>query len=178
MRAIMWAGLLVAVAAAINGCSGSSSAQGTIADQVDGIAIGDIAPLGDGRIVFAGFKGNEGGDYEPWVSDGTPKGTQLLLEIFPGPDGSIQNAIDYTMFVVIDGTAYFVANDGTNGTALWRTDGTPAGTTMILMLVPAPLWLGMRSIHADGNRVYVAGYSYDPFSGDFHENHLFSVTVD
>ena len=31
----------------------------------------------------------------------------------------------------IDGTLYFNANDGLNGTELWKSDGTPAGTVLV-----------------------------------------------
>lgn len=33
--------------------------------------------------------------------------------------------------VTFDGYVYFAANDGVVGNELWRTDGTPAGTTLV-----------------------------------------------
>ena len=39
---------------------------------------------------------------------------------------------------MIDGVAYFAANDGTDGDELWRTDGTPGGTSMVNDIDPGP----------------------------------------
>ncbi len=36
----------------------------------------------------------------------------------------------------INGTLFFVADDGMNGTELWKSDGTPAGTTMVKDINP------------------------------------------
>src|ERR1044071_4960332 len=43
---------------------------------------------------------------ELWSSNGTPAGTQLLLDIKPGPEGS-----DINQLTVLNGVAYFWAND-------------------------------------------------------------------
>jgi ELWxxDGT repeat protein len=43
---------------------------------------GSFAALGDGRAVFAADDGVQG--REAWISDGTPEGTQVLADIFPG----------------------------------------------------------------------------------------------
>ena len=63
---------------------------------------------------------------EPWVSDGTDAGTQILKDINtttdqgnPGPYAKAGNTI------------FFAASDGINGTELWKTDGTTAGTVMV-----------------------------------------------
>jgi ELWxxDGT repeat protein len=41
-------------------------------------------------------------------------------------------------FLTIGSTTYFVASDDANGDALWRTDGTPAGTTLVKDMNPGP----------------------------------------
>ena len=55
----------------------------------------------------------------------------MLKDINPGPDGS-----DITELQVSNGYLYFNADDGVHGKELWRTDGTPEGTVMVLDLQP------------------------------------------
>ncbi|MBK8233813.1 MAG: hypothetical protein IPK72_25375 [Candidatus Eisenbacteria bacterium] len=67
---------------------------------------------------------------ELWVSDGTPGGTELLLDL--NPSGSSVPRLG----AASAGYIYFRAYDPTHGSELWRTDGTPGGTTLVADLVP------------------------------------------
>jgi ELWxxDGT repeat protein len=58
--------------------------------------------------------------YEPWKSDGTLGGTRLVQDIEPGPDSSHPS-----MLGSAGNQAFFVT------AALWRTDGTKAGTVRL-----------------------------------------------
>jgi trimeric autotransporter adhesin len=49
-----------------------------------------------------------------------------VKDIYPGSSNS---SIGY--LANVNGTLFFVANDGVSGTELWKTDGTAAGTVMI-----------------------------------------------
>jgi ELWxxDGT repeat protein len=64
---------------------------------------------------------------EPWVTDGTPAGTQLLVDAQPADHTASSEPRSLTGF---DGRVWFVANDGVHASALWRSDGTPAGTDL------------------------------------------------
>ncbi|MCZ8192386.1 MAG: hypothetical protein O9326_22355, partial [Microcystis sp. LE19-338.1B] len=59
-------------------------------------------------------------------SDGSAGGTVVVQDIRPG----------YSFFVpryltVVGNTLFFTANDGVNGTELWKSDGTAAGTVVV-----------------------------------------------
>lgn len=68
---------------------------------------------------------------EPWVSDGSPQGTRLLLDVHEGPQSSNPSAIHELGDRVV-----FAANDGIHGNELWETDGTTAGTRLITDIYP------------------------------------------
>jgi len=88
----------------------------------------------NGRLIFSANDGVHGS--EPWVTDGTAAGTQLLADITPGADSSIpgsSNPAQCGQFVSMDGYAYFGARMNSLTGSLWRTDGTPAGTTYMGM---------------------------------------------
>ncbi len=58
--------------------------------------------------------------------------------------------------VNLGGTLYFVANDGSSGYELWKSDGTDAGTVLV-----KDIWLGLNSGIAQrltviGNSLYFA----------------------
>ncbi len=70
---------------------------------------------------------------EPWRTDGTAAGTVLIDDIWPGSGSSLSIDED-SAAVDPSGRLYFVADDGVQGRALWRTDGTAAGTFALLTL--------------------------------------------
>ncbi len=74
-----------------------------------------------GRAYFSGS--TPGGGAEPWVTDGTVRGTRRLADACPGACGS------YLRFSAgPSGQVYFTDGDG----RLWESDGTPAGTRILL----------------------------------------------
>lgn len=99
----------------------------------DGTVVGTVAVAGIGNIgswltsmgnsLYLGGKNDY--DFEPYKSDGTATGTILLKDIVLGTTGS--NPLYFTK---VNNTMTFVANDGINGNQIWKTDGTPGGTTM------------------------------------------------
>ena len=71
--------------------------------------------------------------WELWKSDGSPDGTELIKDINPGSESSLQN---YTQFTNVNSTLFFTANDVTHGWELWKSDGSPDGTELIKDINP------------------------------------------
>ncbi|MEO0405098.1 MAG: ELWxxDGT repeat protein, partial [Bacteroidota bacterium] len=75
-------------------------------------------------VLFGGKTPN--GDFELFISDGTPEGTELLKDI------AIANESSYPHdFWRGENYTYFTADDGIHGYELWRTDGTTEGTQLV-----------------------------------------------
>jgi ELWxxDGT repeat protein len=95
----------------------------------------DIAIGGDGSpqdffsfgslVLFTADDGTTG--RELWKTDGTETGTVRLADIDPTTSSGPASGIEYDpQFTLFGGQVYFVANDGTRGVELWRTDGMTA----------------------------------------------------
>lgn len=94
----------------------------------------------NGKSIFIANDGVHG--REPWVSDGTEAGTQMLKDVFVGASGSMPQITGYSLgeykFLIKAGAnAYFLADDG-NGVRLWATDGTTAGTRRVSATAALP----------------------------------------
>jgi ELWxxDGT repeat protein len=95
----------------------------------------DIQSVG-GLVYFMADDGNSG--LEVWRSDGTAAGTFLLKDIAPGRAGSVMTTADGFRVHPVGGFVLFPADDIDHGREWWRTDGTPAGTAMVVDLCPGP----------------------------------------
>ena len=79
------------------------------------------------------FAGNGDKGRELYRSEGTEASTLLVRDINPNVTGSgLPFSSNLRNFTVAQDIIYFTANDGENGQELWRTDGTSAGTVMIV----------------------------------------------
>lgn len=144
------------------------------------------APIGalGGRFVFgANFKyypfSCEPGDTEPWVSDGTGRGTKQILNLNPYEEygggsshcDTVALSSDPGPGVVLGSIALFAADDFVHGRELFATDGTKAGTRLVanlnpklmpntISLPPVPALIGVGSNPTDlvraGSRVFFA----------------------
>jgi ELWxxDGT repeat protein len=135
----------------------------------------------NGRLYFTANDGVHG--TELLVSDGTPEGTQLVADLYPGENsyfGYINSSSpsDLTEF---NGKLYFTADDGENGRELFVSDGTPEGTQLAADISP-----GKTKYYDD-----IYGYSSSPgeltvvgnelfFSADISQTgrELFKLTFD
>ncbi len=94
----------------------------------------DVVYFQAGAEGFSGEPGDVLHGGELWRSDGTPWGTWVVRDIFPGPESSAPSHL-----VVVDRTLYFAAAHPLTGRELWRSDGTPWGTWLVRDVQPGPV---------------------------------------
>jgi len=111
----------------------------TISASLETLFLADL----NGKLIFLADNGVNG--MEPWVSDGTEAGTEMLADIRPGSLGiSIQS------HAVFEEWLYFSAVHDLTW-ELWRTDGTPEGTVHVLPGVDA------FHLRTSNGKLYFAG---------------------
>jgi ELWxxDGT repeat protein len=96
-----------------------------------------------------------------------------VKDINPGSGDGVEiyafEAIDDEV-VVVDGTLYFAADDGTNGQELWRSDGTEAGTVLVKDINPGPSSSSPRDLTRVGSVVFFraddGGHGYELWKSD------------
>lgn len=165
-----------------------------------------MTKVGD-RLFFNANDGIHG--QELWVSDGTEVGTYMILDLIPGPDGSVpqrmaelngkalfqvDDNIDGMQWYISDGTAsgtvsvgnvhaggpgialetcgfwgyyaeqaggtvFFTGEDAAHGLELWKTDGTPQGTTLVMDITPGPLDALIQSFQEVGPHLFFSAAS-------------------
>lgn len=108
----------------------------------------------------------------------------LIRDIHPSGDGSpagfaaprpgqapgrVNAFAAHPAFAVIDGEAYFAADDGVHGVELWRTNGTEAGTELVVDANPGPDSGRPRQLTVYAGRLYfqaLLGSTYCLFRSD------------
>ncbi len=128
--------------------------------------------IGDGPTVInnvAFFAANDGAHgAELWRTDGTAAGTQLVKDINPAgksglvipPFGGFGNLTQSTTnyLTAMNGVLYFVADDGTTGQELWRSDGTATGTYQVKDIAGGAAPSSPRDLTVVGNTVFFTAY--------------------
>lgn len=109
------------------------------------ISARELTAFGD-RLLLLGNDATHG--VEPWISDGTPGGTQLLLDVNPGTSTS-----NTGYFAAMSGVAIFAAYEPVHGMTIWRTDGTPAGTAVVDPIDPQLQNCNPAELHSLGDEV-------------------------
>lgn len=72
---------------------------------------------------------------ELWTVDGPDAGPRRVMDVSPGPGGSMERTNPGLMAAAPGGGVYFSASTA-SGTELWRSDGTAAGTVQVSDLLP------------------------------------------
>jgi ELWxxDGT repeat protein len=106
--------------------------------RTDGV-VGDAQKLADlgtyswpftfgEKLFFSGYDPTYG--EELWFSDGSVAGTAMLLDLNPGPDNGLTTGPG--LVPLGNGRFIFIGNDGVHGSELFGSDGTAAGTRLLL----------------------------------------------
>jgi len=133
---------------------------------------GDLTPSLSEPLLLAGnstqlflYTEHPTAGFELWRSDGGV-GTVLVKDILPGLDSSFvapfpdvftnQYIGYYPSWAMAGSNLLFLANDGTNGRELWRSDGEEFGTSLAFDTAPGPSSTDLRWLTGVGSRVYFA----------------------
>jgi ELWxxDGT repeat protein len=153
----------------------------------------DLSPSGDATVdiialrpdlAFLAVRTPEMG-LEPWRTDGTEAGTFALSDVYAGPGSGLFFPDVYAFYPSLyrppfrSGSAILSGSDGMSGSEPWITDGTVAGTRLLLDACPGPfssvpMKLGNAEMTPGGSLLLdlfepVAGkelWIHDPTSGD------------
>ena len=106
---------------------------GTILVKDISLGSGDSFPAElvsvNGILFFNAITTVEGS--ELWKSDGTAAGTVLVKDIKTGPSiGSFGSGLGGKL-TNVNGTLFFIADDGAHGLEVWKSDGTEEGTVLV-----------------------------------------------
>ncbi|NIQ30500.1 MAG: PQQ-binding-like beta-propeller repeat protein, partial [Acidobacteria bacterium] len=111
--------------------------------DVDGTA---FFPADDNAL--GGFPG---GNTEPWKSDGTFAGTQLVKDVRPNNLPGLTADSQPLGLASFNGIYYFKAHDGTSGAELWRSDGSEPFTFLV-----EDIWPGLDGGLTNASRLRIA----------------------
>jgi ELWxxDGT repeat protein len=88
-----------------------------------------FTPVFTNGVFYFGAHDPEHG-YELWRSDLTEAGTRMVADLRPGVEWAFTNTT-VRLAPLDNGQVIFVADNGVSGRAIWRSDGTAAGTTFL-----------------------------------------------
>src|SRR5262249_1150846 len=86
----------------------------------------------NGKLYFEATEAASG--RELWVTDGTAAGTSLVYDFNTGTTSGMVNFVG--AINVFLGKLVLIASSATTGTEIWTSDGTTAGTSLVLDVYP------------------------------------------
>lgn len=110
------------------------------------------------HLFFLGFSPEFG--TELWTSDLTAAGTQMVKDILPGRGHGIWRDFRHKYIssgdhsVLLNGKLYFFASDSEYGNELWVSDGTEAGTHLVMDICPGKKDSEIRELTVLGNGIF------------------------
>lgn len=116
----------------------------------------------NGEIFYRANDGIHG--YEMWKTDGTAAGTQLVFDAWTGSSNGV-NLITYGFQIADAGGLMVMAlNNGStaNGSELYVSDGTAAGTSMLMDIYPGTNSSSPLDFYSIGSGAVFTAYQYDP----------------
>jgi len=108
------------------------------------------------------FKANTGLGYELYKTDGTNAGTDMVKDINTGLTlygYSDDSGSSLSNVQVIGSTFYFVAYNDVNGSELWKSDGTNAGTLLVKDIAKGLQCSSPKNLFASGSNVYFSAHT-------------------
>lgn len=110
----------------------TSGSGATLVSDLNGNNVGynpkPLAVINNKLLFHASSQAN---GMELFITDGTASGTEVLLDIFPGPNGSsVSDNPDF--YAELNGELYFWAREASGPFSLWKTNGTDSGTVKIV----------------------------------------------
>jgi len=129
-----------------------------LTESVDGGRVNAYQRHTFGDVAYFTVETNTTGP-ELWSSDGTPGGTALIRDVWPGVGG---DAFSNSGLVREAGQPLLTTlSDGVHGFELWKTDGTATGTTMVKDVLPGGDDGHPRELVVIGATHYFAGFDHE-----------------
>ncbi len=99
-----------------------------------------------------------------WSTKGTTKNTKLVKIINPYYDAFPANLVD------VNGTLFFLADDGMDGGELWRSNGTAEGTMLVKDITPGYYGSSLNNLCSAGGKLYFVKDGFELWSSDGGRN--------
>jgi ELWxxDGT repeat protein len=139
---------------------GTAAGTALVKDIRAGTGSGNPTGLTDvaGTLFFAADNGTNG--RELWKSDGTAAGTVMVKDIEPTVSGTYAYSSSPYNLIAVGNRLFFSAYTLANGTELYVSDGSAAGTALVTNLTPGSGSSTLASFTNVSGTLYFTSYDY------------------